>query len=256
MNLQMDNSIAQSYRSRSQQSRVITESWIASNGYCVKCGNDSLRQFENNRPVADFYCENCDHQYELKSKRGAIGGSIIDGEYHKKLERLNSMTNPSLFVLGYNDVLYTATELIVVPNHFFTADIIEKRKPLSQTARRAGWTGSNILLSNLPESGRVYLIRQGVARTKKSVLTDWTRTEFLAENRKLEQRSWLIDIMKCVEEIPTAEFTLAEVYAFSEELSEKHPANSFVKDKIRQQLQVLRDKKFIEFVGRGRYRKT
>ena len=31
--------------------------------------------------------------------------------------------------------------------------------------------------------------------------------------------------------------------------------NNFIKDKIRQQLQILRDKAIIEFVGRGKYKK-
>ena len=33
-------------------------------------------------------------------------------------------------------------------------------------------------------------------------------------------------------------------------------ANNFIKDKIRQQLQLLRDKGIIEFVGRGNYKKV
>ena len=34
----------------------------------------------------------------------------------------------------------------------------------------------------------------------------------------------------------------------------KHPANHNVKAKVRQQLQFLRDKGVIEFMGRGQYR--
>ena len=37
------------------------------------------------------------------------------------------------------------------------------------------------------------------------------------------------------------------------ELARMHPENRHVRDKIRQQLQVLRDKGFLEFVGRGEY---
>jgi type II restriction enzyme len=45
-----------------------------------------------------------------------------------------------------------------VPKYFFVSEIIEKRKPLSITARRAGWTGSNILFSKIPNSGKIYYI--------------------------------------------------------------------------------------------------
>jgi type II restriction enzyme len=34
----------------------------------------------------------------------------------------------------------------------------------------------------------------------------------------------------------------------------KHPSNNNVKAKIRQQLQFLRDKGVLDFVGRGQYR--
>jgi len=35
----------------------------------------------------------------------------------------------------------------------------------------------------------------------------------------------------------------------------KYPNNNFIKDKIRQQLQLLRDKGILEFTSRGNYRK-
>jgi len=42
--------------------------------------------------------------------------------------------------------------------------------------------------------------------------------------------------------------------AYAAQLQELHPANRHVRDKIRQQLQVLRDLGFVEFLGGGRYR--
>jgi type II restriction enzyme len=57
-----------------------------------------------------------------------------------------------------------------------------------------------------------------------------------------------------VERIKKEEFTLEEVYGFEGYLQAKHPLNYNVKPKIRQQLQFLRDRGLIEFVGRGRYR--
>jgi len=48
---------------------------------------------------------------------------------------------------------------------------------------------------------------------------------------------------------------LEQVYCFEKALSEKHPDNRFIKAKIRQQLQILRDKGYLEFVERGIYKK-
>ena len=60
--------------------------------------------------------------------------------------------------------------------------------------------------------------------------------------------------MKCVESLGTREFTLEEVYAFERVLGELYPGNQNVRPKIRQQLQYLRDRGFLEFVSRGHYR--
>ena len=48
--------------------------------------------------------------------------------------------------------------------------------------------------------------------------------------------------MKCIDTIAKKEFTLQEMYGFKDDLQEKYPNNTFIKDKIRQQLQILRDK--------------
>lgn len=45
------------------------------------------------------------------------------------------------------------------------------------------------------------------------------------------------------------------MYSFESELRLKYPENNFIKDKIRQQLQYLRDKGFIEFKSPGNYKK-
>jgi len=48
--------------------------------------------------------------------------------------------------------------------------------------------------------------------------------------------------MKCIESLHKNEFTLQEIYDFESTLKQKYPNNNFIKDKIRQQLQLLRDK--------------
>ncbi|MFH0815076.1 MAG: hypothetical protein V1902_03330 [Candidatus Falkowbacteria bacterium] len=51
-------------------------------------------------------------------------------------------------------------------------------------------------------------------------------------------------------------FTLDEIYNFENILGKKHPCNKHIKDKIRQQLQFLRDKGYLDFVSYGHYRLT
>ena len=77
---------------------------------------------------------------------------------------------------------------------------------------------------------------------------------FLREKSN-DSKGWILDLMSCVDLIKKETFSLEEVYKFEEKLKLKYPNNNFIKDKIRQQLQVLRDKGIIEFISRGNYKK-
>ena len=96
MNLNLYSTIANDYNSNSQKIRVLTESWVNKNIYCPSCGKE-LFEYENNKPVADFFCKICKEDYELKSKKDTMGKKIVDGAYSTMIERLNSSSNPNFF---------------------------------------------------------------------------------------------------------------------------------------------------------------
>ena len=255
MNLQLDSAEARGYRSASQIARVLTEKWVGKNSYCPRCGRSNLERFENNQPVADFYCSDCKAEYELKSKKDVFSLKIVDGAYEMMIKRINSQNNPHFFFLNYSSNHNQVINFLVIPNHYFTNDIIEQRSPLSKNARRAGWIGCNILLQNIPTSGRIYLIKNQKIEDRQTVVENWSKTSFLAKQR-LESRGWTIEIMNLVEKHNSNYFDLKDIYGFENVLKKKFPRNSFIKPKIRQQLQILRDKGLIEFLGNGKYRKT
>ena len=242
-----------SYSSGTQKARAWTEAWVNAWAYCPHCGNAKMSQFPNNSPLADFLCGSCSEEFELKSQKSRFGAKVADGAYKTKCERLAASNNPNLLLLNYDVRSLSIVNLLIVPKHFFVREIIEERKPLAATARRAGWIGSNIILSRVPESGKIHIVKDGVVRPKDAVLEEWQRTLFL-RNESPETRGWLLDVMKCVESLGKRDFTLEEVYAFERHLGDLYPGNQNVKPKIRQQLQYLRDRGFIEFVARGHYR--
>ncbi len=253
MNLDLDKRIAEFYSSPSQKIRILTEDWVNREIYCPNCGQP-VQRYPNNKPVADFYCDSCREEYELKSKKGGIGSKVLDGAYETMLERLSSLNDPSFFFLSYSAHSWKVSDFLVIPKHFFTADIIEKRRPLSQNARRRDWVGCNILLQSIPEAGKIYFVRDCKVELRARVVAQWQRTLFLREERGLESRGWTVSIMRCIDKLAKKEFLLDDVYAFEQELGKIYPDNKHIKDKIRQQLQVLRDKGYLEFIGRGKYR--
>jgi type II restriction enzyme len=242
-----------SYTSGSQSARAWTESWVSAWAYCPHCGASRIAPFPNNSPLADFFCTSCSEEFELKSQKGKFGTRVVDGAFKTKCERLASSNNPNLFLMNYDLKSLAVVNLFIVPKHFFVREIIEERKPLAATARRAGWVGSNILLNRVPESGKIHIVRNSLIRSKEAVLAEWQKTLFL-RNESAETRGWLLDVMKCVESLGKRDFTLDEVYAFERHLGDLYPGNQNVKPKIRQQLQYLRDRGYVEFVSRGNYR--
>jgi len=253
MNLNLYSNIADEYNSNSQKIRVLTEHWVNQYIYCPNCGNN-VSEYENNRPVADFYCLKCNEDYELKSKKDKIGKKIVDGAYSTMIKRLQSSSNPNFFFLNYNKNTFDIHNFMVIPKHFFIPEIIEKRKPLSSTARRAGWIGCNILLDAIPNSGKIFYIKNGKKENKNKILDSWNKTIFLKQSTNLNSKGWLLDIIKCIEKLNKNSFSLNEIYQFENFLKLKHPENNNIQAKIRQQLQFLRDKNYLTFENRGKYK--
>lgn len=196
----------------------------------------------------------CHNEYELKSKDGVLGNKVNDGAYETMIERITGNNNPDFLFMSYSKSNYMVNNLILIPKHFFVPDIIEKRKPLSQTARRAGWVGCNIVIEKVPEQGRISIISNGVIADAECVVNKVKSSNKL-EIQDINSRGWLLDILTYVNKIPSQVFALEDIYCFEYELQSKHPENHNVKPKIRQQLQLLRDKGFIEFLGNGIYQK-
>ncbi len=237
------------YSSNSQKIRIMTEFWTWVNIFCPNCW-ENIIQYENNRPVADFYCKKCNEDYELKSGKN-LSNKITAWAYSTMINRINSNENPNFLFLNYNSN-YEVKNFFVIPKHYFIDKIIEKRKPLKDTARRAWRIWCNILLSSIPESWKIFYIKDGITIEKNIIIKKWNKTLFLKEQTSTS-KWWLLDIMKCIETLNKKEFCLQELYNFEEILKLKYPNNNFIKDKIRQQLQILRNKWYLEFSNPWKY---
>ncbi|MBQ0102889.1 MAG: hypothetical protein KBS99_01775 [Prevotellaceae bacterium] len=254
MDLRFNKSLAEGYKSSSQIARVLTEDWLARNMYCPICGEMTIRRAEPNAPVKDYVCEHCMAQYELKSKKSDsenFQATVADGVYKTMIGRITSLDNPSFFFMHYDR--YEVNNLVIVPKCFFTPSVIEKREALASTARRAGWEGCNILMREIPTTAKIPIIRNGVVLPVQEVVYHYHRV-FNLQTKSVESRGWLMDTLHLVERFDET-FTLNQMYAFVEELKLKHPGNNHIQDKIRQQLQFLRDRGIIEFKGRGIYKR-
>jgi len=190
------------------------------------------------------------------STKGSIP-TILRAAYRRSI-RANASSHPvgrtpNLLVLHYRPEEWKVWNLILVPRFAFSYSALERRKPLGLGARRAGWVGCNILLCNIPPDARIAIVHDGLASSADTVRRQYARLRPLAD-LSLEKRGWTLDVLNVVRSLGKSHFSLSEIYAFEDKLSRLHPANLHVRDKIRQQLQVLRDLGFVGFLGGGNYR--
>jgi type II restriction enzyme len=159
---------------------------------------------------------------------------------------------PNLIALEYTVPSWTISNLFVIPHFAFSSSMVEKRKPLAAHAQRHGWVGCNLLLDAIAPDARISYIRDG-----KPVAPKIVREQFAAlrplEKISVAQRGWTLDVLNAIRSLRQSDFTLTDVYAFEKRLGALHPSNRHVRDKIRQQLQVLRDAGLLDFTSPGHY---
>ena len=289
MELHLPTACVNRYKSASQRARVGTESWGAENFFCPVCDSPRLQLAPQGTATLDYTCPKCASPFQLKSQSKQFGAKIVDSAYSKMREAVLTDRTPNLYVLHYDLTAWAVRTVILIPHFAFALSAIEPRKPLAATARRAGWVGCNILLSQIPQDARIPIVGNGTARPAVEVRRAYQRLRPLAK-LKADTRGWTLDVLKVVRGLGEEDagvnagrglgeedagvnagrglgeedsgvnpalrktFSLGDVYAHEDALAKLHPGNRHVRDKVRQQLQVLRDMGLIEFLGDGEYR--
>jgi type II restriction enzyme len=252
MLLRCDTSIADRYTSQAQISRVLSEAWLESNGYCLSCESDALRRSSANTKATDFVCPNCEQNYELKAFRIKPKNTLVDGAYGSLMGRILDGSVPTLMMLERNEH-WEIQNLTAIHHLFLTPEVIEKRKPLSANARRAGWIGCNIRLDRLANDARIEIISSGSLNDPGTVRGAFKRFENLIKVSPTK-RAWTTLTLGIVRSLHAHSFTLRDLYEREDDFAKVYPTNKNIRPKIRQQLQVLRDLGYLKFLGNGAYR--
>lgn len=253
MQIALPTDVLDGYTSNSQRARVSTEAWGAGNLYCPACESPRLDSSPVNSPAIDFVCPSCLSSFQLKSQSRPIGSRILDSAYSQMKRAILADQTPNLYVLEYDRVSWSVRNVLLIPRFAFSLSAIERRKPLAPTAERANWVGCNILLSGIALDARIPVLSGGRTVPVSSVRDAYNRIRPF-ERLPVEKRGWTLDVLNIVRSLGRKQFVLADVYAAEKTLAAIHPGNRHVRDKIRQQLQILRDMGLLEFLGAGSYR--
>ena len=253
MDLQLPTANLERYKSASQKARVCTEPWGLANLYCPACESPKIESLPTNTPAHDFRCPSCGSWFQLKSKSSTFGRRVQDGAFDAMERAILQDRTPNLFLLQYTRPEFIVKNVLLFPRFVFTESILEKRKPLSPDAERAGWVGCNFLLDRIPPDARIHIVQEGIAAPAATVRTAYAKLRPL-EKLRTSTRGWTLDVLNAVRSLNKQEFSLSEIYVFARELAKLHPRNTHIQPKIRQQLQVLRDLGLLVFLGNGTYR--
>jgi len=253
MNLICNPNLASGYTSGAQKSRIISEGWFKSAGYCLNCLSNRLEPTTAGTIARDYVCPICAQPYELKSSARAHTRIVQDGGYESMLRRIRAAEAPALMLMHYSKQ-WCVEGLVAIHPVFLTLSVVLKRRTAHTRANGKKYQMCDLNLSLIPTDGKIVVVGGGEARSHAAARREFKESKRFADV-PLAKRGWAGMVLAAVRKIGKREFTLAEVYAHEEAMHAAYPENSHVRDKIRQQMQVLRDLGYVEFLSkRGEYR--
>ncbi len=146
--VRVDFDDAAQFASRSQIARVAIETWAAQNVACWRC-QSPLLLVPPNTQLMDAICSIGSHEVQIKATAGIAGSHITGAAFGPIERRLEERSLPDYLIVSYD----RPRSIVVLAEFIDGGDLVvarlKARSPLSAGARRAGWIGTSIDLSNL-----------------------------------------------------------------------------------------------------------
>ena len=141
------------------KSRIIGEAcedYVKNTIKCIRC-NNNFEKCKPNEKSKDLICISCNQKYQIKAKNVSYKQvnnikckkqfRTIGGEYSTTLNSINEKID--YLIILYEKQSYKILNVLYITNENINSSCIIPRKPLSSTAKRAGWQGCNILFDNI-----------------------------------------------------------------------------------------------------------
>lgn len=114
---------------------------------CPKCKRkNTLRQLRKNFKCADIICDFCGFLAQVKARRTAniesVPSTILGAAWGPQKERMDAGNYFSLYIVFVNKDNPKDFSIFFLPAELQEPEMFVPRKPLSETARRAGWQAS------------------------------------------------------------------------------------------------------------------
>ena len=139
-------------------SRIIgraSEIYCYKNIKCLNCDISELFECSTNEKSKDQICHKCNKKYQIKCKKitnkqheNILKTKIfktIGAEYNTTLKSISQDID---YLIILYDESYKILDIIHIDSKNITCDNIIPRKPLSSSAKRAGWQGCNLCFAD------------------------------------------------------------------------------------------------------------
>lgn len=142
------------------ESRLVGEAceyYVKNEVKCFRCKSNNFEKCKTNEKSKDLICITCNQMYQIKAKcitckqvdnikcKGKF--NTIGGEYSTTLNNINEKID--YIIILYEKLSYKILSMLYITNENISSKCIIPRKPLSSTAKRAGWQGCNIIFDNI-----------------------------------------------------------------------------------------------------------
>ena len=128
-----------------QELGTFGEEFVAKSISCPSCKslNKTLKLLPQNFKCADLICDFCGYLAQVKSVTvkdiDLLPKQILGAAWGPQKERMDSGIYFPLFIVAYKDKKNIGVYFL--PSDLQTSNMFIPRKPLSESARRAGWQG-------------------------------------------------------------------------------------------------------------------
>ena len=142
------------------ESRIVGEAceyYIKNNMKCVRCNENNFEKCKTNEQSKDLICISCNQKFHITGKSATPKHvnniknknvfNTIGGEYSTTLKNVDEQID--YLIILYEKQSYKILNVLYIKNENINSNCIIPRKPLSTTAKRAGWQGCNILFNNI-----------------------------------------------------------------------------------------------------------
>lgn len=230
---------------------AITEDWVKRNMYCPNCLEPKVKPEKTGNVLVDFRCSNgaCEQTYQLKAQKQGFGALVRDAAYRPWIDSIDKGTTPNLLLMKYDLNHFKVDHLEVIPSFFIRGSCLKSWL----LSTRPHYEMCSIHIAMVGPDARIKIVERGEAKHPGEVQERYRSFAWMKHVDR-RTRGWTADVLRCIRHLKKADFTLQEVYSYETELGKLHPENRFVRPKIRQQLQILRDQGFLHFgAQRGSY---